>query len=80
MKSLTCQQLGGACEEVFKAVTFDEIAELSRKHGLDMAAQQEPDHLKAMNEMMQLMQSPEAMQSWMQSKKDLFDSQMEVQE
>ena len=79
MKSLTCSQLGGACEEVFKAETFDEIADLSKKHGSDMAAQQEPAHLSAMVEMMQLMQTPDAMQSWMQSKKELFESQPEVQ-
>jgi hypothetical protein len=31
-----------------------------------------------MNEMMQIMQDPEAMQAWMQDKKELFASQYEA--
>lgn len=77
MKSLTCKQLGGACDDVFSAETFDQIAELSKNHGSDMAAKQDSAHLTAMNEMMEMMQNPEAMQAWMQDKKDLFESQPE---
>ena len=78
MKSLTCKQLGGACDEVFSAETFEEIAEISKKHGTEMFMVQEPEHLKVMNEMMKLIQDPSAMQAWMQSKKELFDSQLEA--
>jgi len=36
MKTMTCKQLGGACNTAFHTNSFDEIAELSRKHGLEM--------------------------------------------
>lgn len=78
MKSLTCKQLGGVCDEVFSAETFEEIAEISKKHGTEVFMAQEPEHLKVMNEMMKLMQDPSAMQAWMQSKKELFDAQPEA--
>ena len=36
MKTMTCNQLGGACEEQFHANSFEEIAEMSKKHGMEM--------------------------------------------
>ena len=35
MKTMTCKQLGGACDEVFHTNSFEEIAEMSKKtwHG-----------------------------------------------
>lgn len=32
MKTMTCRELGGACDEVFESDTFYEIADLSKKH------------------------------------------------
>ena len=31
MKTMTCRQLGGACDKEFRANTFEEIAEQSKK-------------------------------------------------
>jgi hypothetical protein len=36
MKTMTCKQLGGACYLEFHADTFDDIANQSRKHGMEM--------------------------------------------
>ena len=36
MKTMTCKQLGGACDKEFNANTFDEIAEMSKMHGKEM--------------------------------------------
>ena len=36
MKSMTCNQLGGACDQAFHASSFEEIAEQSKKHGIEM--------------------------------------------
>ncbi len=36
MKTMNCNQLGGACDLEFHANTFDEIAELSKQHGMKM--------------------------------------------
>lgn len=74
MKTMTCKQLGGACDLEFTANTFEEIAELSKNHGMEMFQKQDGAHLKAMEEMQSLMKSPEGMQNWMQSKRNLFDS------
>jgi hypothetical protein len=73
MKTMTCKQLGGACDLAFHANTFEEIAELSKKHGMDMFQKGDEAHLKAMNDMQQLMQSPDAMKAWFDDKRKAFD-------
>ncbi|GAL19225.1 MULTISPECIES: DUF1059 domain-containing protein [Vibrio] len=73
MKSMTCKQLGGACDFEFQADTFEEIAELSKQHGMEMYQQQEPAHLDAMAKMQELMKDPAAMQVWYNNKKREFD-------
>lgn len=71
---MTCNQLGGACDAEFHADTFEEMAELSKKHGTEMFEKGDEVHLKAMNEMKSLMNEPEAMSVWFKEKKELFDS------
>ena len=48
MKSMTCKQLGGACDKIFQADTFEEIAQLSKQHGGEMFRAKDPAHLAAM--------------------------------
>ena len=36
MKTMTCKQLGGACDKTFSAETFDEIVTMSKHHGMEM--------------------------------------------
>jgi hypothetical protein len=36
MKTMTCNQFGGACSLEFRASTFEAIAELSKQHGMEM--------------------------------------------
>jgi hypothetical protein len=74
MKTMTCKQLGGACDLAFSANTFEEITSQSKRHGMDMFQKGDAAHLKAMQEMQSLMQSPESMARWMQGKKNEFDS------
>lgn len=74
MKTMTCKQLGGACEERFSAETFEEIAELSKAHGMKMFQQQDAAHLAAMEKMKVLMQNPEDMQAWYTGKKAEFNA------
>lgn len=74
MKTMTCKQLGGACDQEFHADTFDSIAEQSKKHGMEMFQLGDEAHMKAMNEMQSLMQSPDAMTEWMDIKRKKFDS------
>ncbi len=72
MKTMTCQQLGGACNKAFKAQTFEEMAQLSQAHGKEM--RQDPAHMQAMQNMMSLMQDSAELQKWMAGKKAEFDA------
>jgi len=74
MKTMTCQQLGGACSISFSADTFEKIAELSKQHGMEMFQKQDAAHLQAMGKMQELMQSPEALQQWFNNKREEFNA------
>ena len=76
MKTMTCNQLGGACEKEFTANTFEEIKELSKQHGMEMFQKNDKAHLEAMNKMRTLMSSADsdAMNNWMIGKSKEFDS------
>ena len=74
MKTMTCKQLGGACDKKFRANSFEEIAELSKKHGMEMFQQKDEAHLTAMKKMQELMQKPKAMAEWFENKKKEFDA------
>ncbi len=79
MKTMTCKQLGGACDIEFSADTFEEMAELSKQHSMEMFRQQDAAHLKAMEEMQTLMQNPDAMNEWFESKRKEFEALPEVE-
>ena len=74
MKTMTCKQLAGACDKEFHASTFEEMAEMSKQHGMEMFQAGDDEHLKAMNDMQELMKSPEAMKEWFENKSLEFDA------
>ncbi len=74
MKTMSCKQLGGACEKEFHANSFEEMAEKSKQHGMEMFKRKDEKHLTAMNEMQELMQKPEAMKDWFDNKKKEFEA------
>lgn len=74
MKTMTCRQLGGACDKKFHANTFEEMAELSKKHGTEMVQAGDEAHLQAMDKMKDLMQEANAMQEWFEGKKKEFNA------
>lgn len=73
MKTMTCEQLGGACKKQFSANTFEEIAKLSQQHGLEMMEKKDPAHLEAMAKMRELMKDPDKMNQWFESKRKEFE-------
>jgi hypothetical protein len=73
MKTMTCNQLGGACEKEFHANTFEEMADQSKQHGMEMFQKQDEAHLKAMQDMQGLMKNPEEMNKWFESKRQEFE-------
>lgn len=73
MKTMTCNQLSGACDLEFHANTFEEITEMSKKHGMEMFQKNDVPHLNAMNKMQELMKSPEDVKAWFEDKREQFD-------
>lgn len=73
MKTMNCNQLGGACEKEFHANSFEEISEMSKQHAMEMFQKKDDAHLKAMNDMQGLMKNPEAMKDWFENKKKEFE-------
>ena len=71
---MICKQLGGACDKKFHANTFEEMSEMSKKHGMEMFQMGDEKHLNAMNKMQELMKTPEAMKAWFKNKRDEFDA------
>ena len=74
MKKMTCNQLGGACDLEFHAETFDEMAAQSKAHGMDMFQKGDEPHLKAMQNMQSMMQTPDAMNKWFDDRRKEFDA------
>ena len=73
MKSMSCNQLGGACEQVFSGETFDDLAAQSQQHGKEMFGANDDPHMEAMNKMMELMKSGE-MDAWMAARRNEFEA------
>ena len=70
---MTCNQLGGACEQVFSGETFDDLAAQSQQHGKEMYGANDGPHMAAMGTMMELMKSGQ-MDSWMAARKAEFET------
>jgi predicted component of type VI protein secretion system len=71
---MTCRQLGGACDKKFQANSFEEIAEMSKQHGMEMFQKGDQEHLKAMDKIKELMQNPDAIKEWFENKKREFEA------
>lgn len=51
MKTLTCRDLGGACDAKFTATSFEEIGKKSHEHVMEQIAKGDAAHHSAANEM-----------------------------
>lgn len=74
MKTMTCEELGGACLEEFRAETFDEIAEQSKAHSMAMLKSGDQAHRDAMRAMQEYCATPSDMMEWMDGKRREFDA------
>ena len=72
MGKFSCRQLGGACDLVFEADTFDEIAIQSKNHGKEMLDAGDEPHVAAMNEMMTIV-SEGGFDEWQKARREEFD-------
>ena len=78
LKTMTCSQLGGACDLEFRAETFEEIASMSKNHGMEMFAQNDEAHLAAMKKMKEYRAKPGAFEEWMAARKAEFEASPEL--
>ena len=74
MKKMTCKQPGGACDLEFHGETFDDIANQSKKHGMDMLQKGDTAHIEAMSEMQKMMKEPSDFAKWFEAKKEEFNN------
>ena len=74
MKTMTCQQLGGACDLEFHSDTFEGMAAQSKDHAMEMYQKGDEAHIKAMTDMQELMKSPDEMNKWMEDKMKEFEA------
>ncbi|HEY5639866.1 MAG TPA: DUF1059 domain-containing protein [Dehalococcoidia bacterium] len=74
MKTMTCKQLAGACDQEFHAATFEEMGELSRRHAMQMAGSRDKGHIEKMDEMKGLMNQPGAVEEWFKKMREEFDA------
>jgi hypothetical protein len=74
MKTMTCNQLGGACDIHFHAETFEEMGELAKKHGMEMAEKGDEAHLDVMKKMKEMQNTPGVAEEWMENKKREFEA------
>ena len=76
---MKCKQLVGSCDKVFYANTFEEMAELSRNHGMEMYQKGDEAHIQAMKEMQKLMKSDDKLNKWMEDKRQEFEVLPEIE-
>jgi hypothetical protein len=74
MKTMTCKQLGGACDLAFQGETFEVVAQLSQAHGAAMFYSQDEAHTAAMQAMMGLAKDPQALTDWMKARRREFEA------
>lgn len=74
MKTMTCKQLGGACDVEFHDETFEGMVGQSKKHGMEMFEKDDKAHIDIMNKMKEGMNDPEAMNKWMEERKNEFEA------
>ncbi len=74
MKTMTCKQLGGVCDQAFTALSFEDMAQQSKAHAMDMFAQSDQAHLDAMEAMKSIMAKEGGMQEWFDAKRAEFDA------
>lgn len=77
MKTMTCKELHGPCDMLIHGETPEEMIENSQKHGMEMVAKGDADHIKIMEAMRQHMDDPQAVKQFMEKFQNDFSAQPE---
>ena len=71
MKTMTCKQLYGPCDEKFHAETVEEMVKKSQAHGMAMAEKGDQAHIQVMKQMKESGGDPK---EYMAKTKAIFDA------
>ena len=76
MKTMTCKQLYGPCDDIIHGETAEEMMENSKKHAMEMATKGDQMHINAMKAMGEMHQSMDeaAVKQWMEKFQKQFDA------
>jgi len=74
MKEMTCKQLGGTCDEIFQADSYEVMRDLHKTHMQQKANEGDEAHAEAMQKLKQLFRSPCQLHDYFQEKRELFDN------
>lgn len=79
MKTMTCKQLYGPCDELIHGETSEEMMQNSQKHAMEMVANGDKVHIDAMEAMRKqhIDMTPEAQKQWMEKFQNDFGAQPE---
>jgi thiamine biosynthesis protein ThiC len=77
MKQITCKQMGGPCDAVFKGETSGEIATAAAAH-IEEMAKTDSAHQATYDEMAEIASNPDSHKQWQEDFQDLFDEEPDV--
>lgn len=72
MKTMTCRQLGGACEELLRGATADDVIKAQDRHLRDAVKAGDGTHTPALTGMKSRWKHPSQSMEWYSSTKKLF--------
>jgi len=72
MKTMTCQQMGGPCDQAFQGETADDVINAQDQHLKDMVAAGDEAHVPANNDMRGRWKHPIKGMGWYKDTKKAF--------
>lgn len=72
MRTMTCKQLGGPCDESFRGAKADEVIKAQDKHLKDAVAGGDETHRSALAQMQGRWKNPAAAMVWYRKTKKAF--------
>lgn len=72
MKTMTCKQMGGPCDEAFHGTKADEVIKAQDKHLKDMVAKGDETHDSALKSMQGRWKNPLSGLGWYRATKKAF--------
>lgn len=72
MKTMTCNQLGGPCEQPLRGETADDVIKAQDRHLRDVVKAGDADHEEARNQMKGRWKHPKQSMNWYSSAKRAF--------